>query len=410
MQKISRYILVLVTVIILAVILPKLYWMAFEKPINKPFVMYSCTDDDFMIFRVSEGIREDTKGNKYTREEYEQKLPLLNFSQLLASGKMPDTIKGTKMEVHDIGKSRSFFRYRPEDISGPKSKLFPMFESESGRAKIEMPEDFFRISWRVEFIDASTNKILEEKSQMFSAALYQNGFAFPATKIEGLATIRKSCDEGYLIVDASNQLFHVKMVKGKPYLKKIAVPGDLRFKHIACVDFKDKKYYAYLLSENNEIYILTQRNYELVKLPLDGFDAENCELKIYGDLFHYNVIIEAEGRMDVVVLDKEYKKVDTYNESWTVVSERSEGKIFGYLFPVQLSMENKNSKFINFYWKASGSMGWVILNVLLVAVHFVLLRRRQARMNEQVLDLGLVAVTGIFGFIAVNFFQNKFYD
>ncbi len=409
MEKISRYILVLVAIITSAIMLPKLYWMAFEKPIRTPFIVYSCINNDFMIFRAADNIREDTHGKKYTREEYEQKLPFMNFQQLLMSGRMPDTIKGIAIDMHDVGRNRSFFRYKPADMNSPKPKLFPMFESESGRAALEMPNDYFRITWRVEFLDAATNQILEEKSQMFSAALFQNGFVFPATKIEGLPTTRKSCDEGYFMVDSRSQLFHVKMVKGKPYVKKVNLPDGLKFKHIACVDFKDKKYYAYLFSESNEVYILTQDDYELIKFPVEGFNAENCELKIYGDLFNYTVIVEAEGRVEVFALDKEYKKVDAYKESWPVVKERREGKIFGYLFPAQLSMNDQNSNFIKFYLNGSGNMGWVVFNLLLVAAHFVILRRRRVPLNNQILDLGLVAVTGIFGFIAVNFFPNKFF-
>jgi hypothetical protein len=410
MEKLSRTILVIVTILISAILLPNLYWMAFEKPIRKPFIMYSCVNDNFMIFRTNEGVREDSHGKKYTREEYEQMLPLMHFQQLLVSGKMPDTIKGQAMEMHNIGRARSFFRYKPEDMNCPKPKLFPMFESQSGRANIEMPDDFFRITWRLEFLDAASNTIIEEKSQMFSAALYQKGFAFPATKIEGLPTTRKSCDEGYLIIDSSYQLFHLKMVKGKPYVRNVKVPENLKFKHVACVDFKDKKYYAYLFSENNDIYILTQDDYELVKFPVTGFNADNCELKIYGDLFHYNVITEADGHMDVAVLDKEYKNVDRYSEKWPVLSEHSEGKIFGYLFPAQLSMEDPNSQFISFYWNGSANKGWVIFNLILVGAHLMILRRRKAKINNQLIDLGIVAVTGIFGFIAVNFFQNKFFD
>jgi hypothetical protein len=314
------------------------------------------------------------------------------------------------MEMHNIGRARSFFRYKPEDMNCPKPKLFPMFESQSGRANIEMPDDFFRITWRLEFLDAASNTIIEEKSQMFSAALYQKGFAFPATKIEGLPTTRKSCDEGYLIIDSSDQLFHLKMIKGKPYVKKVKIPENLKFKHIACVDFKDKKYYAYLFSDDNDIFILTQDDYELVKFPVTGFNADNCELKIYGDLFHYNVITEADGHMDIAVLDKEYKNVDNYSEKWPVLSEHSEGKIFGYLFPAQLSMEDPNSQFISFYWNGSANKGWIIFNLILVGAHLMIIRRRKAKINNQLIDLGIVAVTGIFGFIAVNFFQNKFFD
>lgn len=411
MEKFSRIILVLVAILVLAITLPMLYWMAFEKPIKKPFVLYSCIDKDFFILRAGTPTTyEDNKGNKYTREKYEQKLPMMNFQQLMVSGMMPDSINGIAMDMHDIGRNRSFARFKPEDMNCPKPKLFPMFESQSGRASLELPNDYFRITWRVEFIDAGTNKILEDKSQLFSAALYHYGFTFPATKIEGLPTTRKSCDEGYLIIDSFNQLFHVKMVKGKPYVKKISLPEGLKFKHITCVDFKDKKYYAYLISEKNEIYILTQDEYDLIKFPVTEFNADNCELKIYGDLFNYNVTVDTEGHSDVIILDKEYKKVDSYHESWPLLSERMEGKIFGYLFPVELSMEDPNSKYINFYWKGSGGMGWIILNLLLVAVHFLILRRREAKLKGHAVDLALVAVAGIYGFLAVHLFQNKFFD
>ncbi|HWR99790.1 MAG TPA: DUF4857 domain-containing protein, partial [Prolixibacteraceae bacterium] len=253
MERISRIILVLVAILILAMTLPMLYLMAFEKPVRKPFILYSCIDDDFFMMRPgTPNTFEDTRGNKYTREKYEQKLPMMNFQQLMISGVMPDTINGKAMDMHEIGRNRSFARFKPEDMNCPKPGLFPMFESQSGRANIEMPDDYFRITWRVEFLDAATNKIREEKSQLFSAALYHHGFEFPAKKIEGLPTTRKSCDEGYLVVDSSNQLFHLKMVKGKPFVKKISLPDGLKFKHILCVDFKDKKYYAYLFSEKNE--------------------------------------------------------------------------------------------------------------------------------------------------------------
>ena len=411
MEKLSRFILVIVAILVLSMTLPTLYWMAFEKPIKKPFVMYSCIDDDFFILRAGTPTTfEDKKGNKYTRDQYEQKLPMWNFQQLMVSGKMPDTIKGKAMDMHDIGRNRSFERYKPEDMNCPKSQLFPLFESQSGRASLELPNDYFRITWRMEFIDAGTNKILEEKSQLFSAALYHFGFTFPATRIEGLPTTRKSCDEGYLIVDSADKLFHVKLIKGKPFVKKVNLPEGLKFKHIICVDFKDKRYYAYLFSEKNEIFILTQDEYELIKFPVTEFKAENCELKLYGDLFNYNVTVDSEDHTDVIILDKEYKKVASYQESFPVLSERTEGKIFSYIFPVQLSMEDPNSKYIDFFWKGSGGMGWIILNLLLVAVHFALLRRRKAVIKGHVIDLALVAVTGIYGFLAVNLFQNKFFN
>jgi hypothetical protein len=410
MEKISRYLLVFIAILTLAVILPKLYWMAFEKPVRKPFILYSCINDDFMIHRISEKTWEDTKGNPYTREEYEQKLPMMFLKQLLSSGTMPDSIKGIALDMRDITGAKSFFRLKVNEIDAPAPALYPLFESQSGRAMLDLPDDFFRITWRIDFIDAATNKVLEEKSQMFSGALYQKGFSFPAKKISGLATPRKSIDEGYLIMDSKDQLFHLKMIKGFPYVKKIDVPEDLKFRHISCVDFKNKDFYAYLFSDKNEIYILTQDDYKLIKWPIDGFEASNCDLKIWGDLFNYTVIIEAEDHIKTIALSPDYQVVNTYTENWKLKEEQTEGKIFASLFPAQVSMTSDNSKFIRFYFSLSKRLNWIFFNLLLFAIHFIWLYRRKAKFRNHLADLGMVAVCGIFGFIAIHFFQNKFFE
>lgn len=409
MEKISRYLLVFIAILTLAIILPKLYWMAFEKPVRKPFVLYSCINDDFMIHRISEKTWEDTKGNQFTREEYEKKLPLMYEKQLITSGSMPDSIKGMALDMRTISKAKSFFRMKASEIDAPFPELYPLFESQSGRTKIDLPDDFFRITWRIDFIEAATNKVLEEKSQLFSAALYQNGFSFPAKTISGLATPRKSIDEGYLIIDSKDQLFHLKMIKGFPYVKEIDVPDGLKFRHISCVDFKNKEFYALLFSDKNEIYILTQDDYQLIKWPVDGFDASNCDLKIFGDLFNYTVIIEAEDHIKGIALSPDYQVVNTYTENWKLKEDQTEGKIFASLFPAKLSMTSDHSKFIRFYFTPSKGLNWIFLNLLLMAFHFIWLYRRKVKLKNHVADLVIVAVSGIFGFIAIHFFQNKFF-
>lgn len=409
MIRISRYILVLVTTLALSAVVPQMWWMAFDTPIRKPIVLYSCVENDFLIQRTGDKIvREDTRGNTYTREEYEERLPLFFMRQLMISGTMKDTINGVAMDVHEINMNRTFFNYQPTDLNTPDPGLWPLFESESGRANLEMPEDFFRITWRLEFINAKGNQISEEKSRKFSAALYNRGFEFPALMVAGIPTTRKSCDEGYFILDSHHQLFHLKMIKGEPYVKKAELPGEIRFSHIACVDFKDKKFYAYLFDNKGDIYILTQDEYELVKLPVGNFHPEKEELRIYGDIFHYNVIIGGNGFVRDVVLDKEYRKITEFNETWPVRAETTIGRWFAGLFPFQLSLSDDNSNYHNFYFSFSKGFIWLIVSVLLVIVQIVLIRKRGKLMGH-VADLALILATGIFGFIAVNIFQNKFF-
>lgn len=408
MKNISRYILVIIAILALVVALPELYWLAFEKPNRAPFVMYSCVDNDFMA--IEDGVRMDNKGNVYTLEEFEQKLPLLNMRQLMVSGTMPDSIRGYAMDPHEVSIHRSFYRYKPSTKYAPKPGLYPLFESESGRAQLEMPSDFFRIGLRMEFVDAATNKVDEEKTRMFTAVLQKRGFLFPAKMIEGIPTTRKSCDEGYMVVDSNDLLYHVKMIEGRPYVKKVDLPEGFSFGYIGCVDFKDKRYYCYIFTEENDLFILTQDEYELVQWPIENLDPATEEIRIYGDFFNYNVISVSQNYMNVVALDKEYVKIDEYNKSWPDRSETKQGVIFSYLFPAEITLDNRNTSYRDFYFSGSAGFRWLILNVILLAVHIMIIRRRRVIMKNHLIDLALILVTGIYGFITVNIFPNKFFD
>ena len=415
MVKLSRYILVIIAVIGFAIVIPKFYWMTFAKPIRSPFVMWSCIDNDFMITRSGGGIKRTSrnleKSNEtLTREEYEQKLPFLFIRQLLMNGTMPDSINGIEMDTHDIGVARSTFRVRPKDIHSPLPTLYPLFESQSGRANLEMPKDFFRITWRMEFINAESNKANEEKSRMFSAVLYKRGFKFPAKSINGLPTTRKSCDEGYLVIDSNDQLFHIKMIQAKPFVEKIKLPGSLKFKAIQCVDFKNKAYYAYLFSTDNQLYVLTQYDYQLTKLPVENINPDINEIRIYSDFLNFNIISKGDGNMKSTVLDRDYNLVDTYSETWNVRDERTEGKVAQFLFPAQIKMTNKNSGFIKFFFEPNKSFNWLILSLIFVVIHLIILKKRKDKLAKHIIDFCIIALAGVFGFIAVNFFPNKFFD
>lgn len=412
MVKISRIILVVTVIVGFSIALPKLYWMAFSKPDQTPFVMYSCIDNDFMILSHKPGENQwkDTKGNLFTRDESEKKLPLFYYRQLMTTNTMPDSIHGIPMDTYNINFYRSTFNIHPNELDAPVPGLYPLFEAESGRANIEMPDDFFRITWRMEFINAGTNKILEEKSRMFSAVLYNRGFAFPAKSINGIPSTRKSIDEGYLVIDSKDQLFHLKMVQGKPYVVKVDLPKGLKFKNISCVDFRDKKFYAYLFSTNNEVYILTQDEYELIKFPVSGIDPEKYQVRILGDIFHYNILVTGENFVQAFALDSDYKFVDEYRETWPSVEQTSEGKIFQVLFPWEIKMNSNKSDFSRFYFELNALFYWAVFNVILIGVQVLVVRKRKSAAKNNFIDFLIIGITGFFGFLAVNIFPNKFYD
>ncbi len=406
MIKFSRYTLVFIGIIVASISIPSLYWTIFEKVPKSVQVYYSCTIDDFVL--VDGQNRVDTKGNSYTNDEYERLLPFLFFRQLIADGEMPDSIKGVLVEPSAIGRASSFFRYIPRKIHAPQPALYPMLESQSGKVNLTMPDDYFRINKRIEFIDSKTNKINEEKSSLFTAAMADKGFVFPAAIIAGIPSNRKSCDEGYFITDDQGSLFQVKMVKGQPFVVKVDMPEKLDIVYIEAVDVRSKEFYCYVFTRNQGVYLLMEDVYELQRLPVDGFDPETMTFRMNSDLFNKCITVGGDNWYKAIAIDDMYDVVATTEDKWEGLYERTDGKVFAALFPFEIRTNIDDSAFVNFYFKLSPGFWWVIVNVISVFAFIFVLRKRGWEIKSNIIDVIVVALTGIFGLIAVLFFPNKF--
>ncbi|MDZ7635928.1 MAG: DUF4857 domain-containing protein [Bacteroidales bacterium] len=250
-----------------------------------------------------------------TSDDYEQALPFMFYRQLMADGTMPDTIKGVLMETPSIARASSFYRYTPKRTDAPSPTLWPMLESQSGKVNLAMPEDYFRIEKRMEFIVARTNRVNEEKSSLFTEALTAEGFTFPAKIIAGLPTTRKSCDEGYFITDAAGSLFHVKMVEGEPYVVRIETPEEFDIVYIEAVDLRSKEYYCYVFTRNQGIFVVMDEVYDLQRLPVDGFDPSVHTFRLSADLFNKCFTIMGENWYEAIAIDDMYQVVGTHGEN-----------------------------------------------------------------------------------------------
>lgn len=406
MIKFSRYILVALGILVTSIVIPSLYWTIFEKVPKSVTAFYSCITDDFVILEGS--TRKDRSGMEYTSEEYEKVLPLMFFRQLMADGTMPDSIRGVIMEAPSISRASSFYRFTPKKIDSPVPSLWPMFESQSGKVNLAMPEDYFRIEKRMEFIVARTNEINEEKSTRFTDALTSEGFSFPAGIIAGIPTTRKSCDEGYFVTDSKGVLFHIKMVKGEPYVVRIVTPEDLDIVYIEAVDLRSREFYCYLFTRNQGIFVVMDEVYDLQRLPVDGFNPAVHSLRITADLFNKCIDVYGENWIEAIAVDDMYRVVGTYGEKWEGLYERRDGKMFATIFPFEIRMRDENSSYVRFYFKPSPGFRWILVNLLALVVAMILILRRGWPLKSNITDLIITGVTGIYGLIATQFFPNKF--
>lgn len=410
LPKISRYLLVFVAIFVMSYIIPSMYKTFFDVRVNKPNISYSVVNEKFYLTRYENGQTQfvDEEGNSYTREKYMEELPINNFYYHLGKGTFPDSLMGLKLNPNQL-RIESFYQGTGAiEFSMPEYGLNPMFESASDFG-ISLPKDVFRINDRMEFIRTKTNEIDEEKSEMFTEAMKKEGFEFPAAVMGGIPSFMKSRDDGWFIQDKNLKLFHVKMVKGAPFVKSIPAPEGLEIQKIVCSDHQRREFYATIFDKNGGIYLILNDGYKLQKLPVEKFDSKKQSMMMNGNLFNKTIVFVGDESVDAFVIDRDFNLVDKHQELLPKKSEMTFGKVKHFLFPFVTNLEAPNSLFVGVYGSKSPSLGWMILSAVLVIITLIFIKRQNKSLKNNLLDIALVFLTGIFGFIAVHMFPNKEY-
>ncbi len=299
MIRFSKIFLGVTILLLLLWQLPWCYSFFTASSSKSAFCIYSTLRGEFiaMGFDDAQGkfIRQDESGNDYTQEQTDSLLPFFYVRQLMADERFPDTINGTAVTPREVQVNNFNFRASAQDFNAPKIGLYPLLESMSKRVELSMPDDVFRItSKRMEFVKMETNSIDEQKSELFTSMLRKKGFVFPATEIAGNPSARKEYDEGYLILDKEGKLFHVKMTKGRPYVRSIELPEGLKLKHLFVTEFTNRETLGYLTDADNRFYVLLNKSYEVIKTGVESYDPEKDGLLIFGNMFDWTVRVTTD--------------------------------------------------------------------------------------------------------------------
>lgn len=400
--RIARLCLILITIFTLSIFLPDFYWKAFEQRVQRPFAQYSPVIEDFVIMKAApQGTQfYDPKGNIYTRSEVDSLLPFSNARQLLFENRFPDSLQGKKIDPEEVRINNFALRVSASDINQSRIDLYPLFESQSGRVRLEMPPTFFRITNRMEFINASDNKIEEPLSSIFTDTLQHYGFRFPSQLIAGNPTTRKPFDEGYFILDAVHQLFHLKMVKGKPVVRLVTLSTDLKIQHMVVQEMNLREFYALLITNDSRIFLLNYPDYQLIELPVFDYDWNATDIRIFGDLFYRNAMCYNETNLSCQVCDRNYQPLATYREWWGSRYQQRAGIFFRYIFPFSIQLRQDNSMFIGLFFKLSGIRSLVGIGLTLLLTYiFLMISGFSIKRNW--MEFFIVLLSGIFGFMAI---------
>lgn len=333
-SKTVRILLIATGIFAMAYYLPAFYQKSVEKRPYKTMIYFSEVSHDFIISREEGDTLEnksemkyyDSKGKELEEKEYMRLLPFNNTRRLKIMGEFPDSLNGveltpeiTKMVKRGMLLAESSFTLQ----------LNPLFESEPGRRGVNLPEDVFRInSHGIEFLDCGSLRVNAEKSAIFNNALTEAGFSVPAKGIYGIPSTIKSKDDGYFIVDGNGQIFHLKMTKGNPYVRKI--PFDEVVKNIKCHSSGDLL--CHIFTKDNGIYALGH-DYVLHKLPMKN---TNGRYVLSSNYFYNTYKVNDKNKSTLYVLDPEYNPVAEHTEEIDHYSVSEEARREKSIFPFKI--------------------------------------------------------------------------
>ena len=261
------------------------------------FTLYSPLVNDFIYNDIDQDNklhRYGTDGHEYTEAETDSLLPFFYMRQLVADGRWSDTILGRAVSPQEVKAASMIERINPRDVNSRPAALYPLLESMPKRVELDMPNDVFRITTEgIEFIVMETNQINESKSQRYTKALLDKGFKFPARQVSGNPTTRKAYDEGYLLLDANNQLFQLKRCAGRPFVKAFDIPEGIILTHIFEIEPAGRQLRGFATDADQHFYVLTP-DYKLAQVEIDHFDPTSERLMIIGNLLDWTLSVTTD--------------------------------------------------------------------------------------------------------------------
>ncbi len=408
MMKTIHIILVGVTTIVASIILPSMLKHATDKPLTYKFAVYSELAHTIFYYGYQKNNVDitDKQGNIYTMAEADSLMPIYNYRQLVQMNKMPDSIEGIPVTQREVLNAVHRITIDNDYIDWPDDKIGMLYESMPKRVGLVMPNDYFRFTpTGIEFENAETHEIDEAKSRTYTNALHKNGVSFPIRSMSGDVNARKRYDEGYFITDAKGELFHMKMVNGKPFIRNTKVTDTLEVARFTMSLPLNRNYYGYIISADSSLWILNAGDgaYSLSRLDIPPISLGKESVRVLGSMFYWTIYVtNNEGRHIYVVDSKDLKLVD---EDFLPSPEVWSEKWLSKLFFAYTELHHYDSYFDYPRIKFGGWLA-LIFNVIIAGIYIAARYRRLSR-NENIASAIFLVITGVSGLAGLLLVPNE---
>lgn len=409
MKRLYYIILTALSIAALSWVLPWVVELCFPNPVTDPFVGYSPVNDRLIIStpmgkaarrKAQTDIRDidpatGRPDRSYTEEQRDSLLPEIFANQLASKNMMPDSIKGVEMSMAAIRRNRWIFSSLPRNINRDVPRVYPLMESMPLRFDLEAPEVALCLAGRVEIIDISTNRPDTLKTRRFARMFADRGFRFPALEASANVTTRKAYDNGYLLIDANRDIFHLKMQASRPSMARIGCPDGATPSHVFVMENADRALYGLVATEERRLFAIARDDsYSLIELPGVSFDPEKQRISILKGLFAWTVKVSDDKAIHWTALSSDsLRLLGQYD--YIYPADRLHA-VTQWIFPFITTFTSADDSMVyprisDFSWRAMG------LNLLLAILLGALLRRSGNRLYG--VEFAVTLLFGIFAFI-----------
>ncbi len=409
MRVLSGFAVIMIGVMSFAYFMPYFYGIAAVKKPYAPNVFFSPVIEDFIMIKSGKDTSYcDRVGNIYDLNEFKKLAPFVYYRDLQMKGEYPDIIGGVFVPFETVQKETDFISVRPSDInhSGTRIGLYPLYDTKSDSASLEFPGELFRIKERMEFINASSIETDEEKSELFTGALREKGFVFPAKVIGGNTDPRKQTDYGYFVADSSGFLFRVYQAEGRPEVVKTGFgPENGEIVHIYANEKPGVRYYCFIITREGGIYALMKEDYSVRKVPAGNYNPYADTLRISADPLYITAKVSDGSTERVSAAGWDFTERAVYSSLSDDSMKSGMKAVFHVIFPFYI-YDDKNAP--SFPLKASLSekpAAAFVFSLILAAAYFIISVRSGNRRPPYGASF-IILLTGIYGLAAVLILNN----
>lgn len=395
-HKILHIIAALFTAVAAALVLPHfcksgrssfshLYTDAIYSEILQDFIFsrYEYVDRDGQTTAYT--VYRDSRGNRIDRSAVDSLCPLNNATQLAFENRFPDTICGVAVTARQA--EEAVFRHR---ISMPALDygLYDLVDSHSYLSQQFNTQDLLRFTATgLEFLLPESNSVDTAKTRLFDRALAESGFEAPMTRIWSPSNRTDIEQLGFFLNDRNGRLFRLSMTEGAPVVEPLARPDD---KEVLLMSFGDEEdFLAIVVTTDGSSYLMPRDSVSYQRLPLPSFTGKSVSLS--GNLFYYFFTLDAADSTEYVVVDKSLRPVNRHTLAHPAPDRAF--KAADYLLPVRITQSASSG--IDLRW--GDPARFLLVNVVLAIITFVLRRRQGYKLPAQLIDTLLVLLLGLCG-------------